>query len=83
MVAKSGAWPAKWVDSGEPTAREGFVPQAHFDAGTGLRLYKKTRAPSTLRPWPEKRKKESLIPLHRLLHLYSICQEAVLLQELF
>lgn len=39
------AWPVK-LDSGEPTAREGFVPEAQFDAGTGLR----TRAPSTLRP---------------------------------
>lgn len=44
------ARPAKWVDSGEPTAREGFVLQAHFDAGTRLRLHKETHAPSTLRP---------------------------------
>lgn len=49
-------WPAKWLDSGEPTAREGFVLQAHFDAGTRLRLHKETHAPSTLRPAGTERK---------------------------
>lgn len=34
-------WPAKWLDSGEPITREGFVLRAHFDAGTSLRPYKK------------------------------------------
>lgn len=48
--------PAKWVDSGEPTAREGFVLQAHFDAGTRLRLVKEAHEPSTLGP-PMKRKR--------------------------
>lgn len=43
------ACPAKWLDSGKLTAREGFVLQAHFDAGTRLRLYKKTWTPSTLK----------------------------------
>ena len=47
------AWPAKWLDSGEPTAREGFVLRAHFDAGTRLRLHKETHAPSSLRPRTE------------------------------
>lgn len=45
------AWPAKWLDSGEPTAREGFVLRAHFDAATRFRLYKETHAPSTLESW--------------------------------
>lgn len=38
-------WPAKRLDSGEPTARERFVLWAHFDAGTRLGLPQDTEAP--------------------------------------
>lgn len=38
-------WPAKRLDSGEPTARERFVLRAHFDAGTRLGLPQDTEAP--------------------------------------
>lgn len=49
QIRRSGR-AAKRVDSGEPTARERFVPQAHFDAGTRLDLHKDTRASSAVKP---------------------------------
>lgn len=49
QIRRSGQ-AAKRLDSGEPTARERFVPQAHFDAGTRLDLHKETSASSALKP---------------------------------
>lgn len=47
--AKTGAPASQWLDSGEPMAREGFVFQAHFHAGTWLLLYWETFSPSSLK----------------------------------
>ncbi|MEQ2237840.1 MutS protein msh4 [Ilyodon furcidens] len=49
------AWPAKWVDSTEPTAGEGFVLEAHFDAETRLKLHKGTCETSVLSPRTERK----------------------------
>ncbi|MEQ2275016.1 hypothetical protein XENORESO_018247 [Xenotaenia resolanae] len=58
------AWPAKWVDSAEPTAGEGFVLEAHFDAETRLKLHKGTcetsiLSPRTERKWVENERKHA------------------------
>lgn len=49
QIRRSGQ-AAKRLDSGEPTARDRFVPQAHFDAGMRLDPHKETRASSAVKP---------------------------------
>lgn len=48
VLAKSGGLPSQVVDSKQPMAREGFVLQAHFDAGNKALDLQGNHVPSTL-----------------------------------